>query len=216
MKETELKKLVKAIIKEVISLKNESQEQVIYKDRQGGETVYWMDNKDTGGHIYLKPEAVARMVKKGHKIIELDADPRMAKRQIDPDLSNYTDLEELGLSEAGEIQLDRISPREKKLMSQAFNKVGLDGNGRFQSVSQGLRAVTDALSSLGFNLDMVTGDMVLGEKGQRQLSFRRTNDPGADPFTEKPMIKNSRIAFVWENLSGEGATPRYEILAYPS
>ena len=110
----------------------------------------------------------------------------------------------------------KISPREKKIMSQTFSKMGLDGNKRFESVSKGLHAVTSVLHAMGFNLDMVSGDMIMGQKGQRNLTFRRSNDEGADPFTEKPEIKNSRIAFVWENLSNEGQTPRYEILAYPS
>lgn len=118
--------------------------------------------------------------------------------------------------EDGEVKMDRLLPKEKTLISKAFAKVGLDGNGRFESVSKGLHAVTDVLSALDFNLDMVSGDMILGEKGQRNLSFRRANDPGADPFTEKPEIRNSRIAFVWENLAGPGEDPRYEILVYPT
>ena len=46
-------------------------EQVIYKDRQGGQDVYWMDNKDTGGKIQVKPEAVQKLIKRGHRLVDL-------------------------------------------------------------------------------------------------------------------------------------------------
>ena len=59
---------------------------VIYKDRQGGQWVYWMDNSDTGGHITIKPENVAKYIRQGYHIVELERDPR---RQPDPDMSNY-------------------------------------------------------------------------------------------------------------------------------
>ena len=114
------------------------------------------------------------------------------------------------------VKIDRISPKERNLISKEFSKVGLDGNGRFASLSQGLHAITNVLSSFGFNLDMVTGDSILGDNGVRNLFYRRANDEGADPFTEKPEIKNSRISFSWHNFSTSGQPPRYEILAYPT
>jgi len=46
-------------------------EQVIYKDRQGGQDVYWMDNKDTGGKIHIRPEAVQKLIKRGHRLVDL-------------------------------------------------------------------------------------------------------------------------------------------------
>ena len=61
-------------------------EGVIYKDRQGGQWVYWMNNTDTGGHITIKPESVAKYIRQGYHIVELERDPR---RQPDPDLSHY-------------------------------------------------------------------------------------------------------------------------------
>jgi hypothetical protein len=48
---------------------NESE--TIYKDRQGGQDVYWMDNKDLGGKIHLKPEYVKKYIKKGYKLVDL-------------------------------------------------------------------------------------------------------------------------------------------------
>lgn len=109
---------------------------------------------------------------------------------------------------------ERLEKKEARAIGTAFAKLGLDGNGRFEKKEHGLHAITRALDTLGFQLDMVTADIIMGDKGQRNLTFRRKNDEGADPFTEKPEIINSRIAFIWENLAREGQTPRYEILAY--
>lgn len=111
---------------------------------------------------------------------------------------------------------DKLSKKEQNQIGNEFAKLGLDGNGRFEKVSLGLRAVTNALSDLGFNLDMVSGDLILGDRGNRTFTFRRQNDEGQDIFTEKPEITNSRIVFVWENLAAEGQPKRFEVLAYAS
>lgn len=112
----------------------------------------------------------------------------------------------------------KITTSERNKISAAFAKVGLDGNGRFEKKEQGLAAVTSVLDQMGFQLDMVSGDMIMGDKGNRTFIFRRKNDPGQDPFSEKPEISNSRIAFVWENMgsSSPDASSRFEILAYAS
>jgi hypothetical protein len=109
-----------------------------------------------------------------------------------------------------------LSAPERNKISKAFTQAGLDGNGRFQKVSQGLSAVTSALSSLGFNLDMVSGDIILGDRGHRAFKFRRANSETQDAFDENPEIEGSLISFTWENLANEHDTPRFEILAYPS
>ena len=44
---------------------------IIYKDRQGGRWVYWMDNHDTGGRIYIKESCVAKYLSKGYRLVEL-------------------------------------------------------------------------------------------------------------------------------------------------
>jgi len=61
----------------------------IYKDRQGGSYVYWIDNKDNGGKINISPEKIGKYIRQGYHIIELDHDPRASRRQPDPDMSNY-------------------------------------------------------------------------------------------------------------------------------
>lgn len=45
---------------------------VIFKDRQGGEDVYWIDNHDSWGKTYIKPESVSKYLKKGYRVVELE------------------------------------------------------------------------------------------------------------------------------------------------
>lgn len=121
----------------------------------------------------------------------------------------------------GEPRQDRLSPKEQRAIGAAFAKVGLDGNGRFEKKEHGLRAITNVLWELGFQLDMVSADIIMGDKGARNLTFRRKNPEGADPFSELPMISNSRIVFNWEALDRPShqypnAPHVYEILAYAS
>jgi hypothetical protein len=125
------------------------------------------------------------------------------------------------LSEAGNINPNKISNGERNKISLAFKKAGLDGNGRFPKIEAGLAAVTNSLSELGLQLDMVTKDVIMGDKGSRNFIFRRANDQGQDPFTEKPEISNSRIVFSWERMDGPSAQyphapHKFEILAYAS
>lgn len=109
-----------------------------------------------------------------------------------------------------------LTPKERNILATAFARVGLDGNGRFEKKERGLQAVTGVLQALGFNLDMVSGDIIMGDKGSRMLPFRRVNAPGQDTFTEQPMIENSRIVFTWENLARPEQPARFEILCYAS
>ena len=45
-------------------------EEKIYKEREGGRDVYWMDNKDTGGKIYINPDNIKKYISKGYRIID--------------------------------------------------------------------------------------------------------------------------------------------------
>ncbi len=95
----------------------------------------------------------------------------------------------------------------------------LGGNKRVDSKGQGISEVTRVLDEAGYSLDMVAGDLLLGDHGTRLLSFRKANAEGADPFSEEPQYENCRVSFTWENINSNcphGSLPRYEILAYLS
>ena len=150
--------------------------------------------------------------------------PKIDVRQqmADLDASNKA-MDKMGLGgvdekvlEEGPGAINKLSAGERNKISKAFAKVGLDGNSRFEKKEQGLQAITSALQPLGFQLDMVSGDMIMGDKGSRNFLFRLINIPGQDPFTEPPEISNSRIIFTWENLGQPGQPARFEILAYAS
>lgn len=92
----------------------------------------------------------------------------------------------------------------------------LGGNMKVDSISKGLHELGNILDSCGYNLEMVTGDMIMGEKGNILLKFSRKTD---NPFIEGVEIENSRISFAWENLElpdkdGFQSKKKYEILAY--
>jgi hypothetical protein len=115
-----------------------------------------------------------------------------------------------------EPQSNTINKKERIKIQNALHRSNiLGGNTKVDSISKGLLEVGNALESCGFNLQMVTGDMILGPQGNILLPFSRK---GENPFVDGPEIENSRISFTWENLEkvedGFQAKKRYEIIAY--
>ena len=127
--------------------------------------------------------------------------------------SDIKEIVEEILNEIGESGY-RLTPKEKKLISNEMGKYKeLGGNIKFnrqggKGVAIGI--ISKALSAVGFELDMVTGDILLGEKGNRLLSFSRS---GIGEMPSVPVV-NSRISFSWENLSGDQFNPNIEVIAY--
>lgn len=117
-------------------------------------------------------------------------------------------------------QTDKLTARERIKLSREFAKAGLDGNGRFKTVGEGISKIAHVLNKCGFDLDVVSNDIEVASahhnsdyaEGQRQLTFRRSIAEGADPFSEKEEISNSRIAMSWHSKRQHG----FEILAYAS
>lgn len=109
----------------------------------------------------------------------------------------------------------RASKRDRSAIVSAISsgKI-LDGNVKVQSVGRGISALAGALDKAGFILDMVSGDLLLGDRGNRDLTFRRKNLPDADPFSEQPAFE-TRVHFVWENVGDRShEQKRFEIIAY--
>ena len=110
----------------------------------------------------------------------------------------------------------KVKDKDKKMIGKAFEEAGLDGNGRFGNPSKGIAAVAKALHSVGFELDMVSGDLLLGANGQRNLSYRKY-DQSTGTFDEHPAVTNSLIAFNWHYEGKDhNDDPMYEIQCYPS
>jgi hypothetical protein len=116
-----------------------------------------------------------------------------------------------------------LKANERKAINNAIHKrEELGGKIKVDSVGQAINILAKVLDDVGYTLGMVSGDLILGDKGSRMLSFsRKSTNP--DPQIEGQEITNSRISFNWEvtshNLNSK--TPiygdkKYEIVAYAS
>jgi hypothetical protein len=62
-------------VKQRKQLRENFEGEKIYKDRQGGNDVYWIYSTDEGRKIFIKPESVNYYIKRGYRLIDLaDAD----------------------------------------------------------------------------------------------------------------------------------------------
>lgn len=108
---------------------------------------------------------------------------------------------------------NRLDSKERRRLQNAIHADPiLGGNQKVDKVSRAITPLTNALAKAGFNLDMVTGDILLGDKGSRQLRYSRKPVDGSDLFTEGEPITNSLISFTWETLE----PGRVEVIAYAS
>lgn len=95
-----------------------------------------------------------------------------------------------------EVSGGKITPSERrKIGSQIYKFPVLGGNIKVSKPSEALAFLHRALHAVGFELDMVTGDILLGDKGSRLLPFSRTP---VNPSDDGESIENSRISFTWE------------------
>ena len=106
----------------------------------------------------------------------------------------------------------KMTATSRRSLSKALSTPILGGIRKTTKVGEGLAEVTRILSENGFSLDMVTGDTVMGTKGSRLLSFRRSNTPDMSPFDEFPAYENTFVSFTWEALGPN----TIEIIAYLS
>lgn len=101
------------------------------------------------------------------------------------------------------MQTTTITTAERRAITESIlSKPLLRGLDRTKTKGQALNVISECLSNCGFNLNMVSGDTIMGDKGQRQLMFRRKG--------EDQSIDNASINFVWEDLGWN----KYEFLAY--
>jgi hypothetical protein len=108
----------------------------------------------------------------------------------------------------------RIDNRVRREVAKAFKHVGLDGNGKFDRPSAGLRAALDILETFGLVLldGVVTG--VDGPKGHRNFHLAFPNPEDEDNPIE---IVNSSLVFAWYRRSPEFSDDyNWEVTAYVS
>jgi len=111
-----------------------------------------------------------------------------------------------------------LKANERKAINNAIHEhKELGGNIKVDGIGKAINILAAALDSVGYTLGMVSGDLILGDKGSRMLSFsRKSTNP--DPYIEGQEITNSRISFNWEVTSKESdyGPKKYEIVAYAS
>ena len=109
-----------------------------------------------------------------------------------------------------EVDDSKLTAMERKKINATISARGeLSGNIRYKQhggKSKALALLTNILDGLGYKLHMVSGDEILGDKGNKRLSFSRAN--GVE-------ISNSFIIFNYENL-GDMENPNFEITVYAS
>jgi len=138
----------------------------------------------------------------------------LLKKKVVEEKNKDADIETSDLSL---VENPKINKEERiKITDHIHSSKMLGGNLKVDSISKGLQEVGNILDSCGYNLEMVTGDMIMGEKGSILLKFSRKTD---NPFIEGVEIENSRISFSWENIEspdkdGFQSKKKYEILAY--
>jgi hypothetical protein len=112
----------------------------------------------------------------------------------------------------------KLSSKEKKSISTELAKhPELSGNKKFNrqgGKSEALSIINKALNSCGFELDMVTGDLLLGEKGSRLLRISKSEVESFGRKMPSESVYNSGISFSWENLNSDKFNPNIEIIAY--
>jgi len=138
----------------------------------------------------------------------------LLKKKVVEEKNKDADIETSDLSL---VENPKINKEERiKITDHIHSSKMLGGNLKVDSISKGLQEVGNILDSCGYNLEMVTGDMIMGEKGSILLKFSRQTD---NPFIEGVEIENSRISFSWENIESPDkdcfqSKKKYEILAY--
>jgi len=98
------------------------------------------------------------------------------------------------------------SPLRRKMNNDIHKVPMLIGTDRKITLGRAINELAALMGRHGFPLDMVSGDLLLGDSGSRQLPFRVTHP---DAFCEHPMIENSRVSFNW-HIEGEYV----EVVAY--
>lgn len=132
-----------------------------------------------------------------------------------------SDLKQLIKEVIEEVQLEsKLTASEKKKISNEMHKYKeLGGTVKVPKLGVALNKIQMALDAAGFQLDMVSGDMLMGNKGNRLLPFRRKSTSD-DPYSEGSAIENSRINFTWEITDARANAPllvgnqSYEVISY--
>jgi hypothetical protein len=103
----------------------------------------------------------------------------------------------------------RLDGGDRRKANKAIERAGMDGNGRFSSVSQALGKIWNTLSDFDLEPDEVVSPIIRGDEGRFTQRVAWSNE--GDPFSPTE-IRNSMLAVFWTRL----AKNSFEIVAYLS
>ena len=173
-------------------------EQVIYKDRQGGQDVYWMDNKDTGGKIQVRPEAVQKLIKRGHRVV---------------------DLQDVNEENAGDGTQSLIDGQSNSVAAGRVNKVlGELSKGIFSDQSwEAINKIFEKLKSLGLDVTILSAKYG-GYQDTSNNMPKYKEWQISIPFTNKVGKSMELVGTITAHGAGSIEQPldRYDITAYVS
>ena len=100
-----------------------------------------------------------------------------------------------------------MPPKEKKSINDLLRKAGMDGNGRFRSVSEAISKASEVLNANGFEWGQVTSaDLFRPPKGHQTILIAKRTD---DPFSPIE-VANTALSFQYTELRPH----TYEVVAY--
>jgi hypothetical protein len=104
----------------------------------------------------------------------------------------------------------RIDRQIKSAVLRGFAQKGLDGNGSFRKIGEGLTVAFDILGRFGIEVGQtLSAHLFMGDEGRRSIELAFSNPD--DPFSPKE-VSNSLLVMSWyKRESGN-----YEILCYLS
>ena len=102
----------------------------------------------------------------------------------------------------------KLSNKIRRMINDKLNRVGLDGNGRFQTPQKGYVRALDVLQSFGIELGEVVSSFNFRKDANQfnvHLAFKNMDDP----FSPSD-IQNTMLHISYTKLEDD----RYEVLAY--
>lgn len=113
----------------------------IYKDRESGQDVYWMDNKDSGGKILIKPESVQKYINRGYRLIDMTVNEGDEADAVN-DMWYGNETEKFPTHQARPSKLK--TPISKTFLKSKQPVQGLDWQGIKQRINKGtLKEISD-------------------------------------------------------------------------
>jgi len=136
----------------------------------------------------------------------LDHEGEDMREELTPlakDLRNEVDVTEAKKPE-------RLKPALRNKVTQAFNKAGLDGNGRFQKPEQGYARAVDIMGDFGIEIDGIPNSHSFkGDEGRFSVDIAWTNK--ADLFSPESIPNSMLVGTFYKHRENQ-----FEVLCYLS